>query len=81
MRSTEPINLVPRILVYESDKYEINQDTLNTQLITTDSGYILSGNKKYVMFGDVSDYIAVLAKHEDGYKFVLVSFASFTSNI
>ena len=59
--------------VYESDKYEINQDTLNTQLTTTDSGYILSGSKKYVMFGDVSDYIAVLAKHEDGYKFVLVS--------
>ena len=51
----------------------INKDTINTQLTTVDSGYILSGNKKYVMFGDVSDYIAVLAKHEDGCKFVLVS--------
>ena len=39
--------------VYESDKYEINHDTTNTQLTTVDSGYILSGNKKYVMFGDV----------------------------
>ena len=62
--------------VYESDKYEINKDTINTQLTTADSGYILTGNKKYVMFGDVSDYIAVLAKHEDGYKFVLVSSGS-----
>ena len=39
---------------------------------STDSGFNLNGNKKYVMFGDVSDYIAVLAKSEDSFKFILV---------
>ena len=58
--------------VYENDKYEINENTINTQLTNTDSGYKLNGLKKYVMFGDVSNYIAVLAKSEDSFKFVLV---------
>jgi alkylation response protein AidB-like acyl-CoA dehydrogenase len=58
--------------VYENDKYEINENTISTQLITTDSGFKLNGLKKYVMFGDVSNYIAVLAKSEDSFKFVLV---------
>ena len=58
--------------VYENDKYEINENTTSTQLTTTDSGFKLNGLKKYVMFGDVSNYIAVLAKSEDSFKFVLV---------
>ena len=58
--------------VYENDKYEINENTISTQLTTTDSGFKLNGLKKYVMFGDVSNYIAVLAKSEDSFKFVLV---------
>ena len=58
--------------VYENDKYEINENTISTQLTTTDSGFKLNGFKKYVMFGDVSNYIAVLAKSEDSFKFVLV---------
>ena len=58
--------------VYENDKYEINENTITTQLTTTDSGFKLNGLKKYVMFGDVSNYIAVLAKSEDSFKFVLV---------
>ena len=59
--------------VYENDKYEINENTITTQLTTTDSGFKLNGLKKYVMFGDVSNYIAVLAKSEDSFKFVLVN--------
>ena len=59
--------------VYENDKYEINENTISTQLTTTDSGFKLNGFKKYVMFGDVSNYIAVLAKSEDSFKFVLVN--------
>jgi len=59
--------------VYENDKYEINENTISTQLTTTDSGFKLNGLKKYVMFGDVSNYIAVLAKSEDSFKFVLVN--------
>ena len=59
--------------VYENDKYEINENTISTQLTPTDSGFKLNGNKKYVMFGDVSDYIAVLAKIEDSFKFILLS--------
>ena len=58
--------------VYENDKYEINENTISTQLTTTDSGFKLNGLKKYVMFGDVSNYIGVLAKSEDSFKFVLV---------
>lgn len=58
--------------VYENDKYEINKNTISTQLTTTDSGFKLNGLKKYVMFGDVSNYIAVLAKSEDSFKFLLV---------
>ena len=58
--------------VYENDKYEINENTISTQLTTTDSGFKLNGLKKYVIFGDVSNYIAVLAKSEDSFKFVLV---------
>jgi len=58
--------------VYENDKYEINENTISTQLTTTDSGFKLNGLKKYVMFGDVSNYIAVLAKSEDSFKFLLV---------
>ena len=58
--------------VYENDKYEINENTISTQLTPTDSGFKLNGNKKYVMFGDVSDYIAVLAKIEDSFKFILL---------
>jgi len=58
--------------VYENDKYEINENTISTQLTATDSGFKLNGLKKYVMFGDVSNYIAVLAKSENSFKFVLV---------
>lgn len=58
--------------VYENDKYDINEKTISTELTPTDSGFNLNGNKKYVMFGDVSDYIAVLAKSEDNFKFILV---------
>ena len=58
--------------IYENDKYEINKNTISTQLTTTDSGFKLNGLKKYVMFGDVSNYIAVLAKSEDSFKFLLV---------
>ena len=37
-----------------------------------DNGYILNGKKSYVMFGDTSDYFAILAKSEDGFKFIMV---------
>ena len=58
--------------LYESDKYEIGDDTIESNLASSGDGMLLNGTKKYVMFGDVSDYIAVLTKSNDGFKFVLV---------
>ena len=58
--------------LYESDKYEIVDDTIESNLASSGDGMLLNGTKKYVMFGDVSDYIAVLTKSNDGFKFVLV---------
>jgi alkylation response protein AidB-like acyl-CoA dehydrogenase len=58
--------------IYETDKYEINNESIQTSLTPSGDGWILNGTKKYVMFGDVSDYIAVLAKDDNEFKFVLV---------
>ena len=58
--------------VYENDKYEIDDENIKTTFETSDDGYLLNGNKSYVMFGDSSDLIAVLAKGSDGFKFLLV---------
>jgi alkylation response protein AidB-like acyl-CoA dehydrogenase len=58
--------------LYESDKYEIGDETIESNLASSGDGMLLNGTKKYVMFGDVSDYIAVLTKSNDGFKFVLV---------
>jgi alkylation response protein AidB-like acyl-CoA dehydrogenase len=58
--------------VYENDKYEINNESIQTSLISSKDGLILSGTKKYVMFGDTSDYIAVLAKDGSNFKFVFI---------
>lgn len=58
--------------IYENDKYEIDDENIKTTFETSDNGYLLNGNKSYVMFGDSSDLIAVLAKGSDGFKFLLV---------
>lgn len=58
--------------VYENDKYDINENTISTQLTPVGSEFNLNGHKKYVMFGDVSDYLAVLAKFESSFKIVLL---------
>ena len=60
--------------IYETDKYEINNESIQTSLTPSGDGWILNGTKKYVMFGDVSDYIAVLAKDDNEFKFVLVKY-------
>tara|TARA_Y100001963_G_scaffold114240_1_gene158378 strand:- start:128 stop:1249 length:1122 start_codon:yes stop_codon:yes gene_type:complete len=58
--------------IYENDKYEINSENILTELSSKDSGFILNGTKKYVLFGDSSDYFAVLAKFGESFKFVLI---------
>ena len=58
--------------VYENDKYDINENTISTQLTPVGTEFNLNGHKKYVMFGDVSDYLAVLAKFESSFKIVLL---------
>ena len=76
------INILPEIItgekigtycVYENDKYLTLNDEISTTLTKDNSGYILNGQKKYVMFGDVSDYFAVLANSQEGLMFVLVN--------
>ena len=59
--------------VYENDKYLTLNEKISTTLTKDNSGYILNGQKKYVMFGDVSDYFAVLANSQEGLMFVLVN--------
>ena len=58
--------------IYENDKYEINDQNITTVLSKNDKGYVLNGKKSYVMFGDSSDYFAILAKSDKGFKFVMV---------
>ncbi len=58
--------------VYENDKYLINRDEISTMLTNDENGYVLNGQKKYVMFGDISDYFAILANSQEGLKFVLL---------
>jgi alkylation response protein AidB-like acyl-CoA dehydrogenase len=74
-------NLLPEIIsgdqigtfgIYENDKYDINTESIKTNLTSSDAGMLLNGTKKYVMFGDSSNFIAVLAKHDGVFKFVLV---------
>ncbi len=74
-------NLLPGIIsgekigtygVYENDKYEINNESIETTITTSSNGLELNGTKKYVMYGDTSDYVAVLAKEEEVFKFVLI---------
>ena len=76
------INILPEIItgekigtycVYENDKYLTLNEKISTTLTKDNSGYILNGQKKYVMFGDVSDYFAVLANSQEGLMFVLVN--------
>ncbi len=76
------INILPEIItgekigtycVYENDKYLTINDEISTTLTKDNNGYILNGQKKYVMFGDVSDYFAVLANSQKGLMFVLVN--------
>ena len=59
--------------VYESDKYEISDESIQTTITSSKDGVVLNGSKKYVMFGDTSDYVAVLAKDESDFKFVLIN--------
>ena len=59
--------------VYESDKYEISDESIQTTITSSKDGVVLNGSKKYVMFGDTSDYVAVLAKGESDFKFVLIN--------
>ena len=60
--------------VYENDKYEINKENIGSVIVKNDNGWVLNGTKKYVMFGDSSDYLAVLAKEEEEeFKFVLIN--------
>ena len=58
--------------IYENDRYEINDENISTVAESNDDGYILNGKKSYVMFGDTSDYFAILAKSKDGFKFIMV---------
>ena len=75
-------NLLPGVIsgekigtfgIYENDKYDINTESIQTNLTSSDAGMLLNGTKKYVMFGDVSDYFAILANSEEGLMFVLVN--------
>ena len=59
--------------VYENDKYLTSSDEISTTLTKNKNGYILNGQKKYVIFGDVSDYFAILANSKEGLMFVLVN--------
>ena len=59
--------------VYENDKYEINKENIGSVIVKNDNGWVLNGTKKYVMFGDSSDYLAVLAKEEEEFRFVLIN--------
>ena len=38
-----------------------------------DDGWVINGTKKYVMFGDSSDYLSVLVKEGESFKFVLIN--------
>ena len=59
--------------IYENDKYLVDEVNTHTNLVENSDGYVLNGVKKYVMFGDVSDYFAVMAKHNESLKMVLLS--------
>ena len=59
--------------IYENDKYEINKENISAEMTKNDDGWIINGTKKYVMFGDSSDYLAVLVKEEESFKFVLIN--------
>ena len=51
--------------IYENDKYLVDEGNTHTNIVESSDGYVLNGVKKYVMFGDVSDYFAVMAKHNE----------------
>ena len=57
--------------IYESSSYELSAENVGSELSKHPDGYVLNGSKKYVMFGDVSEYIAVLAKYDQNLMFVL----------
>ena len=59
--------------IYENDKYEINKENISTEMSKIDDGWVVNGIKKYVMFGDSSDYLAVLVKEGENFKFVLIN--------
>ena len=59
--------------IYENDKYSVKPENIEANLVTASDGYVLNGIKKYVMFGDVSDYFVVMAKHNESLKMVLLS--------
>ena len=59
--------------IYENDKYLVDEGNTHTNLVESSDGYVLNGVKKYVMFGDVSDYFAVMAKHNESLKMILLS--------
>ena len=59
--------------IYETSSYELSAENVSSELSTHPDGYVLNGSKKYVMFGDVSEYIAVLAKFDQNLMFVLVN--------
>jgi len=59
--------------IYENDKYEINEENISSEMTKNDKGWLINGTKKYVMFGDSSDYLAVLVKEEKSFKFVLIN--------
>ena len=59
--------------IYENDKYLVDEGNTHTTLVESSDGYVLNGVKKYVMFGDVSDYFAVMAKHNESLKMILLS--------
>ena len=58
---------------YENDKYLVDEGNTHTNIVESSDGYVLNGVKKYVMFGDVSDYFAVMAKHNESLKMILLS--------
>ena len=59
--------------IYENDKYLVDEGNTHTNIVESSDGYVLNGVKKYVMFGDVSDYFAVMAKHNESLKMILLS--------
>ena len=59
--------------IYENDKYLVDEGNTDTNIVESTDGYVLNGVKKYVMFGDVSDYFAVMAKHNESLKMILLS--------